>query len=372
MEEKYMRKLIFGALIAGLAVLPAKAETNLRVSSAFGPNHVNADGYQVFLDKLEDLTAGSFKGRDFPSGLVSPGEMVSALASGIVDVGSVLMPYFPAEFNDANLPSEMALIGQNGLVMSAAATEYIATCPECLAEFSQLNEAFLAGSATPTYQLLSTTPIRDLESLKGVRVRTGGSAFTRWVEAMGAIPVQLPAPEVFEALNQGVVAAHYNTPQDLKSYNLYDMIKSITLINVGTFNGVSPFSMRLDLWNSLTAEERHAFVEAAQYGAATVNFRFEEEVQAALKKAKADGIEIIEPSDGLAKASSEFIQEDLKQLVASLDEKGISPAAQKMARFQELVQKWTGLVEGVETRDAYAQLLMAEIWDKIDLASYPN
>lgn len=368
-----MRKTLIGALIlAGLAVTPAMSATELRTSSGFGPNHVNAEGYKVFLKKLEELSGGSITGQDFPSGLVSPAEMVSGLQSGMVDVGSVLMPYFPAEFLEANLPSELALIGTNGRASSAASLEYILTCQECLAEFERAGEVYLAGSATPAYQLLTLKPVRDTADLTGLRIRTGGAAFTRWAEAMGAIPVQLPAPEIFEAMSQGVVQAHYNTPQDLKSYNLFEIVKSITLINQGTFNGVSPFSIRADLWSGLSPEERKQFVEAAQYGAAAILYRFEDSVKASLEKAKADGIEIIEPSQKLVEANKAFVEKDLKELPKRLTEKGIKDAEAKIARYQALVEKWNGLIQDGTTEEAYVALLKSEIWDKIDLAKYPN
>lgn len=367
-----MRGLIIATLLAGLACGPAAAQTELRTSSAFGPNHVNAVGYSVFLDRLKELTGGAYSGRDFPAGLLSPGEMVSGLQTGIVDVGSVLVPYFPAEFVDSNLPAEMSMSGKNALAVSAAAAEYTVTCPECLAEFSRVDEVFLAGTATPPYQILSVVPIREASDLKGVRIRTGGSAFTRWAEAMGAVPVQLPAPEIFEAMSQGVVQAHYNTLQDLKSYNLFDIVKSVTLIDLGTFNGVSPFSMRLDLWQTLSPEMRHAFIEAAQDGTAALLFRYQEEADKALAKARADGITILEPSPSLAQANADFVTRDTAALAGLLEKKGIRDAAAKIARFQGLVQKWSGLVADVETRDAYVDLLMREIWDKVDLARYPG
>lgn len=367
-----MKKIILGTFLAGLLATSAVAQTELRTSSAFGPNHVNAEGYKVFLEKLKVFTNGAYTGRDFPSGLVSPSEMVSGLQNGMVDVGSVLMPYFPAEFVEANLPAELAMVGNNGIAASAASLEYIVTCKECLAEFTRLGEVDLAGSATPAYQLLSVVPIRDVEDLKGLRVRTGGPAFTRWAEELGAVPVQLPAPEIFEAMSQGVVQAHYNTPQDLKSYNLFDVVKDITLINLGTFNGVSPFSMRLELWQSLSPEQRRAFVEAAQYGAAAVLFRYQEESTKALEKARADGIEIIEPSDALMTANQAFVKKEIAGLPARLEQKGIQGAEGKVQRFRDLLEKWQKLVQDVNSEEAYVDLLMKEIWDKVDLSSYPG
>lgn len=367
-----MRKVILGTLLAASMATSAYAQTELRVSSTFGPNHVNAAAYAVFLDKLKTLTNGEYTGRDFPSGLVSPAEIVSGLQSGLVDIGTVIMPYFPAEFVEANLPAEAALMGNDALAVAAASAEYIVNCKRCLAEFAQVGQVYLSGSSTSAYQLLSVVPIREVEDLKGVRIRTGGSAFTRWAEAMGAVPVQLPATEIFEAMSQGVVQVHYNAPQDLKSYNLFDVVKDVSLINLGTFNGVSPFSMRLDLWQSLSSDQRSQFIRAAQYGSAAILFRYEEESKKALEKARADGIEIIEPSNSLTDANNEFLKSDLAALPEILTEKGVESAGGKIQNFQQLIDKWRELVKGVDSQEAYVDLLMQEIWDKVDLTNYPG
>ena len=58
--------------------------------------------------------------------------------------------------------------------------------------------------------------------------------------------------------------------------------------------------------------------------------------------------------------------------VTAFKDKGIKDAEAKIARYQALVEKWNGLVEEGTTEEAYVALLQSEIWDKVDLAKYPN
>ncbi|MBN8291189.1 C4-dicarboxylate TRAP transporter substrate-binding protein [Rhodobacter sp. NTK016B] len=359
-------------VVSGAAALatPVLADS-IRTASAFGPNHAGAEGYRIFLETLSNETDGEWTGRDYPSGLVSPGEMVNGLRDGLVDVGSMLMPYFPAEFRESNLPSELALLGTDARVVSGAAAEYLLTCAECMAEFTQINQMYLGATATTPYQIIAVEPVRTPADLEGLRIRTGGAAFSRWAEHFGAIPVQLPAPEVFEGLSQGVIGAHYNAMSDLTAYNLYDLVGGVTEINLGTFNGVSTFSMRLDLWQGLPVETREAFIRAAVVGEAALTFRYIRETEMARERAIEAGIEVIEPDAAFREANAEFVAADLAALPERLESLGITDAPEKIERFQQLVARWQGLVAGVETQEEYAELLMSEIWSNIDLASFP-
>ena len=53
------------------------------------------------------------------------------------------------------------------------------------------------------------------------------------------------------------------------------------------------------------------------------------------------------------------------------DEYGISDAEAQVARFQELVAKWDGLVKDIDTSDpkAVGDLYLREVFSKIDPAS---
>jgi len=369
-----MIKLIKGIVAASaffaFASSATLADQTLRTSSAFGPKHTVAVGYKAFLKALDANSNGTVTGKDFPSGLVSPKEMVTGLRDGLVDAGTLLMAYFPSEFKDSNLPSELGLLGVSSWSSSAATTEYIITCPECLAEFSVLGTIYTGSSATTAYQILSQKPIRTLAEFKGVKVRSGSAAYSRWAAALGAIPVEMPAPEVFQALSQGIVDAHINTPGDLPTYQLYDIIKAVTVANIGTYNGVSTISIRKALWDGLTANERSLFWDAAQVGGAAVVEAYYKQVNEAIEEAKKRGIEFVDPADDFKAASAAFLDADMKAMEERLTKRGIKNSAEKIARFLALVKKWIALTDGITDAETFQKLLASEIYSKVDLNKY--
>ena len=50
-------------------------------------------------------------------------------------------------------------------------------------------------------------PIRTLEDLKGMRIRTPSAAQSAQLEALGAIPIDMPANQIYNNLDRGVIDA---------------------------------------------------------------------------------------------------------------------------------------------------------------------
>jgi len=366
-------KLFAGAAVALALALTsgaAPAQTNLRIASALGPKHVSSRGADIFLDKLHELTDGRYTGENFPSGLVTVPEILTAVRDGVVDSGNLAIPYFPAELVETNLPSELGMLSGDAVASTGASTEYIFSCAECQAELKAFNGIYLAGEATVAYQILATVPVRTVEDMKGLKIRTGAAAHARWAESLGAIPTQIPAGEIFEALSQGIVQAAYSTLADYRALQISDAAKFITLTNLGTFNGVSPFTLRSSVWESLSKEDKAHFLEAAQWGAAEYVIGYQEDAVAGRELGVQSGVEFTEIGDDFKAANRAFLDADNASIEKTLTEKGVANAGEKIARYKALLEKWTKLSEGVDTREEFVDLMMSEVISKLDLDTY--
>ena len=117
------------------------------------------------------------------------------------------------------------------------------------------------------------------------------------------------------------------------------------------------------LWLSTAANKAStAFTQAWGY-----------ERAAAARKAAADaGIEVISASQDMIDATNAFRKTDLDSAIQiATDNLKVTDAAAKIARFQELVAKWTTIVEGANgDADAIAAKVQEEVWDKVDYAAY--
>lgn len=365
-----MTKLTWAA--AALAATPIFAVADeIRATSGFGPSHVLATSvYPTAFEKLEEFTNGEWTGRDTAGGLLAPNEMNDGLRDGVTELGAVILPYFAAEYVESMVPGELSILGTNNMAISAAVTEYVVTCAECQAEFAENGQVYLGADTTPTYNFLSTVPLETLDDLKGKRIRTAGAVFTRFVEALGAEPVQMPSSELFEALNSGVIDATYSSIPDLKNAQLFDVVESVSLIKLGVFNAAATMNASQILWFRMTPEERNALTHASQYGQSVGVASWLETEKEAIATGDESGIAFVEPSEELLAKAREFNEMHLATVADTLESRGVTNAAEKVERYKALIAKWHDLVDENTTAEELAELRYQEIFSKVDFSTY--
>ena len=347
---------------------PMAGADTIRATSGFGPAHpIGATMYPEINERLQEFTDGAWDLRDTPSGLVAPNDMSSGLRDGVTEFGALLMPYFPAEFPEAALPSELSILGSSNLVVSSAVTEYVATCAECQAEFSRNGQVYLGTDATPPYNLLTVKPVRSTADMQGLRIRTGAPLYARLVAAMGGEATQIPSSELFESLSQGVIDGTFSGNHEIIANRLGDVIRYVTEMEEGFFNGAASTTASGLLWMRMSPEERAALAKASQYGLAKGLFGFNED---AAKAREIPGIEFIPMDASLKEAEEAYNTEHLSQAAGILADRGVTDAEAKIARYTALIEKWEGLITPEMTYEDLAELRYNEIFAKIDMAAY--
>lgn len=361
---------VFGALLAALSTSSAFAE-EIRATSSFGPSHVLATaGYPALFARLSEFTNGAWTGVDTPSGLLAPNEMNAGLRDGVSEMGPIILPYFAADYPESGIVGELSILGTDNRAISSAVTEYLATCAECQAEFARNGHVFLGSDATTNYQFLSTRPIHSLADMAGLRIRTAGSVFTRFVESLGAVAVQMPSSELFEGLSSGVIDATYSSVADLRNAQLYDVVTSVTLVDQGVFNAAAMTNVSHTLWDRMSPEDRAALAHAAQFAQAIGVQSWIDTAAEARVEGEARGITFITPDADLQAAAAAFREEHLAAVVGALTERGVTNAAEKVQRYMDLLARWDVLVQSVGNADDLAELRYREIWANIDYTSY--
>lgn len=363
-----MKAFTFSLMIAGAAAVSvAKAET-IRATTGFGPAHVLAtDMYPEINTRLQEFTGGNWDLSDTPSGLVAPNEMSAALRDGVSDMGGLLLPYFPADYPESALPSEVSFLGSSSAVVSAAVTEYVATCAECQAEFTRNGQVYLGTDVTPVYNFLTIKPVRSAADMQGMRIRTGAPLYAAFVEKMGGIAVQMPSSELFEGLSSGVIDGTFSGNHEIVANRLGDVVKFVTEIEQGVFNGSASGSVSGLLWARMSPEDRQALARATQYGIGKALAGFDRD---ATEAREVEGLEFIAADDTLKQAQEDFNAEYLTNVAATLEERGVTDAQAKVDRYQALVEKWEGLITPDMTPEEMGQLRYDEIFAKLDMAGY--
>jgi len=358
---------LFFSCVAGISA------KELRLASGLPPLHPAHDPlYTDFQQLLPEYSQGKLTGRLFGTEITTLGNMRASILSGMVQTGLFLPSYFPADLPNFNLVGDLSMLGnKNPQVTAAAMSEYVVTCADCQNEFKKLGVVYTNSHANP-YSLLTTKPVIKPADFASLRLRTATPQHARWVDAMGGKAVTMPTGEAFEALSQGVIDGTVTSVSDVISFNLGDVIKYVTLLDMGTFHSLSNHSVRTDVWRSLSVDDRKALMMASVVANIRTTARWVSMVEEGKQVAQQKGLQIIAPEQSLIDATVKFKEDDLSAAAASSEQRfGITAAEKKIARFKSLVQKWDDLIsetDGSET--ALTGLYESEILAKTDLAHY--
>jgi TRAP-type C4-dicarboxylate transport system substrate-binding protein len=300
-------------------------------------------------------------------------QVKQGLQSSLAEVGNLLPLFVPADLPNLVLTADLAFLATNPHAMGAAMTEYVVTCGDCQAEFKTMGGVFAGAGSSDVYVLMTTKPVHSLAELKGLRLRSGGAPYARWADSVGAAPAQVGVGDQFEQISQGVLDGTMGSVGDLISYRLVDVVKYIIDLPLGTYHTTSNFTVASSVWAEFTPEERAGFIRAANKASAafTQNWGYDR-AEGARKAATDAGIEIIPASQDMIDATNTFREADLAAAVdIATNQLKVTDAAAKIARFQELVAKWTAIVEELNgDPDAIAARVQSEVWDKVDYATY--
>lgn len=381
------RRVIFTAAVAAVvlgiaastAMVPEASAKTLKSAVGLATSSAQYYAHKNFADYVK--AHSDLKIKVFSMSLLNLKETPPGVRDGIADMGFVLPPYYPAEYAENNLASNLSMLSTTGkqvespgAAMAGATSEYTYFhCPECLAEYAKQNQVYLGTGASPTYIMLCTKPVRTLEELKGKKYRSGAANFGRWAEHFGGVKVSIPGNDIYEAMDQGVIDCAMLSATELTNLSLFDLTKFVTRrIPGGVFSGVATINVNRDTWRDLTTAQRKVFLEGAARINADLTWKYYSDAKKNLEISPSKGVEVFEPSPEIMKASGEFVRDDLKIIAKQFTKDyGIKNVDPKIAKIAKLVEKWKGLTANIaDDPKALAKLYWEQIFSKIDPATF--
>ena len=99
------------------------------------------------------------------------------------------------------------------------------------------------------------------DDLKGLKIRAPDPLLEATWRALGANPTPLPFPEVFNALQQGVIDGDANPLTSVKTFRWYEAVKYLSLTNTAV--GIGVFIINEPLFQRLSKPQQDAVLRAA-------------------------------------------------------------------------------------------------------------
>jgi TRAP-type C4-dicarboxylate transport system substrate-binding protein len=196
-----------GAAAAAITVACGVAgaqEVVLKVEHFLGPQ---STAHQMLLgpwcEKIGKESGGKLKCQIYPAMQLggTPPQLFDHAKDGIADIVWTVPTYQAGRFTKSEV-FELPFIVKSAETASPALWEYIQK--NSLDEFKGTH-LILAHVHDGSQLHFASKQVKTLEDLKGLKVRAPTRIGTKVLAALGAVPVQMPAPQVPEALAKGVV-----------------------------------------------------------------------------------------------------------------------------------------------------------------------
>lgn len=356
-------KMTLGAAALALAPQIAMAETEVTYSSWFpGSSTLHTKVLTPFFDRVTEATGGEVTFKVFTDGTVAGGRnTLQAIRDGVADMGLLATSYHPGELSTAAWLSEGSILVRDALVGAGAYNEMIFKhCPQCLDEMEAQGIVPIAYHATPPYKTMCNKPVETAEDMKGLRVRTFGS-WASWVNAAGGNAVTMTVPEAYEGLERGQLDCVAGSAAWLIQFSLFDVVKDVSNLPIGTFAGGIPLNMNADTWGDLSAEQQTLFYKEGIAAAVDVAVEFDAEDNQALAEAGGHNVNVIEPAEDLKAAFAAFAETEVDRMKALAEQREIANADALLETYLGLLKKWEGIVDELDgDRDAIAARIYQE------------
>jgi TRAP-type C4-dicarboxylate transport system substrate-binding protein len=255
MNQRKVFPVLFTIIAAVLLITTASAGAeNLNLANFFPASHfMNTKLIKQWIEEVDKATGGKVSITGFPGQtLLKAPETYDGVVSGTADIGVGAFAYTRGRFpvmEGFELPG--IYFGSCTATNLTAWDGYKKFTPKELQDVKVL-WFYSVGPGI----LFTKKEVKSMADLKGMRIRATGLT-AKSIKALGAVPVAMPMPEVYEALSKGVVAGNVAPPEVLKGWKQADVTDYIAIVPP-VYNGVHYCVMNLDKWKALPEDVRKA------------------------------------------------------------------------------------------------------------------
>jgi TRAP-type transport system periplasmic protein len=327
---------VAAAVILSLHAVPALAQTKpveLSYSIFFPAPHRNTVLATQWAEEIAKRTNGRVKITMFPGGTLTPADKCyDGVAKGISDIGMSVLSYTVGKF-----PLTEVIDLPLGYKKGEAATKLVNAYYQKFKpkEFDDVKVMYLHAHGPGI--LHTKKPITKQEDLKGVKIRSTGTV-AKIVGALGAVPVAMPMPETYDALQKGITDGVMCPMEALQGWKLGEVIKSTTQ-NYGSAYTIAFFVvMNKDRWNSLPPDVQKIIEEVNAEWIDKTGKSWDEIDKAGIEFTKGLGNQVLAISPEEDAKWAKAVQPVLEEYVKNMKAKGL-PGEEALKFCQEELKK---------------------------------
>lgn len=326
-----LSRLACCTVLALMFSLPAYAAESLTFSIFFPPTHEQAVAAADFAQEVEERTDGRVKITTFPGGTLTKAPQVyDGVVNGISDMGNSCFAYTRGRF-PVTAALDLPVGYPNGKVASQVVHQFVKKINP--PELQDVKVLYVHAHGPGL--LHTQEPVRSLEDLKGMKIRATGLS-AKVVEALGAVPVAMPQPGTYEALQKGVVEGTLGPIEVLKGWKQGEVIDYTTeAFDIG-YTTAMFVVMNRSAWDSLPTEVQQVIDEVSEEWVAVHGERWDQADRAGREFTKSLGNELISLSPQESARWRQAVEPVIAEYIADTPD-----GEAYVARIRELIEKYS-------------------------------
>ncbi|WP_111415013.1 TRAP transporter substrate-binding protein [Billgrantia lactosivorans] len=251
--KRLLTRCLLAASIASVTAASAQAATTLRMAHFWpGASGINEDIFEAWAATIEEESGGELEVEMFPSGtLAKPDAIYEAVENGIADIGATAQGYTAGRFplsQVVELPGVATTAPQGACVLQTLFDE-----GHLDSEYEDTRPLFMFTTG-PGYIHTLDTDVQTPADLEGLRIRRPTAVAGDILENMGANPTGMPAPDIYTAMQRGVLDGLSFPWEGMKVFRLNELAEYHTQVPFYTLIFVATMSQRT--YDSLSPEQQ--------------------------------------------------------------------------------------------------------------------
>lgn len=295
-----MNRYAMAIVVPAFAALTSAASAEVvKVAHAFPQPAYPSQIDEFFAGLVQEATGGETKFEFFWGGSLGGGnEILHLIRDGAIQMGATVPGYYGSAMPVTGLINSLPFLSNDGSIARDVQDALSRSDPHFISEYRTMGVfPILQHALTPSH-LMCTKPVRKIEDLSGLKIRTYGHYLPMAVNALGSTPVNMALTDVYEGLQRGVVDCVTINYAAAKAFKFHEVAKYWSTLNLGAISGPVLYTSFKNYKEGGWSSEFVAQVDdAASKAVAKERAGILEEDSKALAAVAALGVELIEFPD---------------------------------------------------------------------------
>ena len=229
--------------------------------SAYGSPRPTTTVANRFVEILSERTGGNLKVDIAYGEVLSPArEIMDGLKIGAFEMGFATASYYPGKL-PAHTVFDLPFLPFADMTVETKVMLGFFRLPEAEAEMARWNARNITPLTLAPFQMIGKgTPPRVVNDLRNKRIRAGGG-MAEALRRIGVAVVQMPSPELYGAIERGVVDGIVTSHDVTHAFKLYEVANwYATNLDMGVQQAA--IAIALDKWNALPPQYKQLIDEA--------------------------------------------------------------------------------------------------------------